>query len=107
LQASFESDIAAARVALLGATFSALVSHIALNGSLDELQSMCERAAAGGASDFAVWSVDAATPPARVSELLEILTQTAATRVLAPLVWTPSICRGCLEEGAGSWMMWR
>jgi hypothetical protein len=85
LQASFESDIAAACVALPEATFSALVSPVALNGGLDELQSMCERAAAGGASDFAVWSVDAATPPARVRELLEILTRTAATRVLAPV----------------------
>lgn len=84
LQASFASDIAAARAALPGATFSAIVSPLALNGDLEALRATCERAVAGGASDFAIWNVDAATSPARVSEVLEILHQVATDRGIAP-----------------------
>jgi len=84
LQASFESDVAAARAALPGATFSALVSPLVLNADLDELRAACERAASGGASDFAIWNVDATTPPTRVGELLDILKQTATGRAPAP-----------------------
>jgi hypothetical protein len=86
LQASFSSDIVAARAALPGTAFSALVSPMALNGGLDSLHAVCARAVTAGAADFAVWNVDADTPPPRIRELLDMLDGMASAegRILRP-----------------------
>jgi hypothetical protein len=93
LQASFASDVAAARARLPGARFSALVSPPALNRDLDSLRATLARALAGGADDLAVWNVDADTPPERLHAILALMTELAQTMGHAvrfsamPLCW--------------------
>ena len=92
LQASFASDVAAAKARLPGSRFSALVSPPALNGNLDSLGATLKRALAGGADDFAVWNVDADTPPERLRPIFAMLTEAAAEGQTArfstmPLCW--------------------
>jgi hypothetical protein len=95
LQASFASDVAAARAALPGATFSALISPPALAGDLGVVGQTCERALAAGASDFAAWNVDAVTSPDRIRELLAMLAQAARA---AGRAFLPSVMPLCWEE---------
>jgi hypothetical protein len=93
LQASFASDVAAARARLPGSRFSALVSPSSLNGDLDGLRKALHLALAGGAEDFAVWNVDADTAPARLRAVFAMLRETArmngrpACFSVMPLCW--------------------
>ena len=93
LQASYKSGIAAARTLLPNVAFSALVSPGDLNGDRSLFETAVRTAIASGASDFAVWNVDANTSIARIREALRVLGDAAATcgrEIVAtamPLCW--------------------
>ncbi len=95
LQASFSSDIVAARAALPGTTFSALVSPMALDGDFNDLRATCEHALAAGVTDFALWNVGADTSPSRLCEVLGMLEHVASTHGRDA---TPSAMPLCWEE---------
>jgi hypothetical protein len=83
LQASFRSDIAAAKAALGGCQFSAMVGPRAVAGPPSDLGRDIERALSAGADDLPLWNVDAAIGVVRFREVL------SAVR---------SACRACACE---------
>ena len=64
LQASFESDIKAAKSRITGSKFSAMVSPRALAWNRELLQEKLRKTVADGADDLAIWNIDPSTDPA-------------------------------------------
>ena len=73
LQASFQSDIAAAKKAIPGASFSAMVHPLAMLRPTDELREEIRRALRDGAADLALWNIDPSLDPKRLGDLLDVI----------------------------------
>ena len=101
LQASYMSDVAAAKTRLPGSQFSALVSPSSLNGDLDGLGKALDLALAGGADDFAVWNVDADTTPERLRAIFAALNDAARTAGRTPCFSAMPLCWEELEWAHG------
>lgn len=76
LQASFASDVAAARRKLPGSTFSAMISPSSLMQDLRFFSEKLDRAVAAGAADLAVWNVDGSATVERLGEVFSIIAET-------------------------------
>ena len=93
LQASFQSDIAAAKKAIPGSDFSALIHPLAMLRPTEELREEIRRTLRDGAADLALWNIDPSLDPKRLGDLLDVI---------------ESCCReiGCKSEASAMPLCW-
>ena len=101
VQASYESDPEALAAALPGTAFSAIVSPAALDGDRAVFRDRIRRAVSGGASDLAVWNIDALTSCDRLREVCSLIAQAAREARRAPRFSGMALCWEELEWAHG------